>query len=712
MTFKIADRVKESCTSPGTGTVTLGGAVTGFQSFSSAIGATNTTYYVIADQSGGNWEIGLGTVGAGGTTLARTTVLASSNGGSLTNFASGSQYIWVDYPSMKAVIQSGTDSVTVPISLIGPIASANLTRFPNALGVASNTAAGIQQNESLYIGFVAEGVSVGTTWGSGLYGVGYTNSTGNGRGTGVTGEAHVSAASDTGVAVGVRGYANDTHTGNYNIGLYGDATNGDAGLTYGGNVALFLANGNIVTSAAAAKLWYLGGNLTFDGQGTAKTIGVTNGAVFALGTPSSGNLANCTFPTLNQNTTGQAGSVAGALTISSPLTGTSYNGSSAVSIGIPAATTSANGYLTSTDWNTFNGKQAALVSGTNIKTINGSSLLGSGNVVTTPAQVSDQANTSTGYFALPVGTTAQRPGSPTSGMTRMNSTTGLPEWYDATGAQWIPYNLNPTQYTIEYLVIAGGAGGAAGRTGGGGGAGGYRTSVIGATSGGGTAAESVLTLNRSTAYTVTVGAGGAIATAGSASAFSTITTVGGGQGADDSSYYVSVGAGFPGGSGGGSRSNQAPGTGGAGTTGQGYRGGNNSTSTLRGTGGGGAGGTGNDVSVSDSGIGGVGLSNSINGTSTYRGGGGAGGSSAGDNPSGGTGGGGNGANSSNTGATAGAVNTGGGGGGGGGSGGAAAGGSGVVIIRYLGAQRGTGGTVTSSGGYTIHTFTSSGTYTA
>jgi hypothetical protein len=63
--------------------------------------------------------------------------------------------------------------------------------------------------------------------------------------------------------------------------------------------------------------------------------------------------------------------------------------------------------------------------------------------------------------------------------------------------------------------------------------------------------------------------------------------------------------------------------------------------------------------------------------------------------------------------TAGTVNTGGGGGGyGNGSFAGAAGGSGIVIIRYAGAQRGTGGTVTSAGGYTIHTFTSSGTFTA
>ena len=216
-------------------------------------------------------------------TGAGTTLQYIDGTGALQSFPSLTGY--VPYTGAIANVNLGTFTLLAGKTLIG--ASANFTRFPNALGVISNIPSGIQQNESLYIGFIAEALSVGDTWGSGLYGAGYTNTLGTGRGTGVTGEGHVSASTDTGVAVGVRGYANDVHSGNYNIGLYGDASGGTF-ATYGGNVALFLANGNIVTSASAPKFWYLGGNITFDGQGSSKVIGVTNGASFALGTVTSG----------------------------------------------------------------------------------------------------------------------------------------------------------------------------------------------------------------------------------------------------------------------------------------------------------------------------------------------------------------------------------------------------------------------------------------
>jgi hypothetical protein len=105
MALVLADRVKETTTTTGTGTVTLLGAVTGFQSFA-AIGNGNITYYTIAGQTGSEWEVGIGTYTSSGTTLARTTVLSSSNSGSLVTFSAGTKDVFCTYPSSKSVTGS------------------------------------------------------------------------------------------------------------------------------------------------------------------------------------------------------------------------------------------------------------------------------------------------------------------------------------------------------------------------------------------------------------------------------------------------------------------------------------------------------------------------------------------------------------------------------------------------------------------------------
>jgi hypothetical protein len=308
----------------------------------------------------------------------------------------------------------------------------------------------------------------------------------------------------------------------------------------------------------------------------------------------------------------------------------------------------------------------------------------------------------TGAWKMPVGTTAQRP-TGASGLIRMNTTTAFPEWYDTTSSSWISFNSVPS-YSVNYLVVAGGAGGGF-QYGGGGGAGGLLTSST--------------SLSIGTAYVITVGAGGAGATNSSAGASGSnsviataaITALGGGGGGS-----FNGGSGAAGGSGGGAGAASATlGTAGSGTGGQGNNGGAAAlyaTYTHYGAGGGGgAGAVGVSVTSASGGAGGAGSASSISGSSVTYGGGGGGGGSA-TSAAGGAGGGGAG-NTAGTGG-AGTANTGGGGGGtgAGGSTGGGAGGSGIVIISYLGSQRGTGGTVTSSGGYTIHTFTSSSTYNA
>jgi hypothetical protein len=110
MALVLKDRVKETSTTAGTGTLTLDGAVTGFQSFA-AVGNGNTTYYAIADNATGAWEVGIGTYTSSGTTLSRTTVLSSSNGGSLVSFTSNPKDVFVTYPSEKSVYEDAAGVV-------------------------------------------------------------------------------------------------------------------------------------------------------------------------------------------------------------------------------------------------------------------------------------------------------------------------------------------------------------------------------------------------------------------------------------------------------------------------------------------------------------------------------------------------------------------------------------------------------------------------
>ena len=99
MALVIKDRVKETTTTTGTGTYTLAGAEVGFQSFST-IGNGNTTYYTVTN--GGDWEVGIGTYTASGTTLARTTILSSSNSDNAVSWLTGEKFVFVTQPSSKA----------------------------------------------------------------------------------------------------------------------------------------------------------------------------------------------------------------------------------------------------------------------------------------------------------------------------------------------------------------------------------------------------------------------------------------------------------------------------------------------------------------------------------------------------------------------------------------------------------------------------------
>ena len=108
MALVLADRVKETTTTTGTGTYTLAGAATGFESFS-VVGDGNTTYYCCTD--GTNFEVGVGTYASSGTTLARTTILQSSNSDSAVNWSAGTRDIFITQPAEKAVFLNASDNI-------------------------------------------------------------------------------------------------------------------------------------------------------------------------------------------------------------------------------------------------------------------------------------------------------------------------------------------------------------------------------------------------------------------------------------------------------------------------------------------------------------------------------------------------------------------------------------------------------------------------
>lgn len=190
MALVVKDRVQETTTTTGTGTITLAGAVTGFQSFS-VIGDANTTYYTIA--AGSQWEVGIGTYTASGTTLSRDTILESSTGGTAVDFSAGIKNVFVTYPAEKSLYLDANNNA------IGLGTVATTTTLTNATGLPLTT--GVTGTLS-----VANGGTGQTTYTNGQLLIG--NTTGNtltkatltaGTGTSITnGSGSITIAPDSG----------------------------------------------------------------------------------------------------------------------------------------------------------------------------------------------------------------------------------------------------------------------------------------------------------------------------------------------------------------------------------------------------------------------------------------------------------------------------------------------------------------------------------
>ena len=397
MALVVKDRVKESTATTGTGTLTLDGASSGYQAFS-VIGDGNTTYYVITDATSGDWEVGIGTYTASGTTLSRNTVLSSSNSGSLVSFSAGSKDVFVAYPSERAVYLDSAGSYPVQ-STFGTLTAttANLTN-----GTVSTTpASGTDIANKTYVDTL---VSSGITYHAPVLlespsTVGNLNATYN-NGTAGVGATLTNAGTQVALVIdGVATNVNDrvliyNQTNAYENGIYtvtdvgsgstnwvltratdadsyglkdtnalgeGDAffvQSGDtgAGETYVCNTVGTITFGTTAitfTQISSAQVYSAGTGLTLTGTqfsitntGTAGTYGSAS-AVPVLTTNAQGQVTGVTNTTIAINgsqvsgaISGAAGSVANALTLGTYLTGGTFDGSSPVTAAVDA--TSAN----------------------------------------------------------------------------------------------------------------------------------------------------------------------------------------------------------------------------------------------------------------------------------------------------------------------------------------------------------------------------------
>ena len=171
MALVLADRVLEITTTAGSGTITLAGAKTGYQSFS-VVGNGNTTYYTIT--GGAEWEVGIGTYTSSGTTLSRDTVLASSSGGAKVTFSAGTKDVFVTYPAGRSVESTSATITTLNGTTLG-YTSANIT----TLSGTNFTATSLTLTNALARAQGGTGLSTAPTNGQLLIGngTGYTLST-------------------------------------------------------------------------------------------------------------------------------------------------------------------------------------------------------------------------------------------------------------------------------------------------------------------------------------------------------------------------------------------------------------------------------------------------------------------------------------------------------------------------------------------------------
>ena len=357
MALILKDRVQETSTTTGTGTLTLAGAVTQFQTFSSAVGNGNTTYYTIYNAGGTQWEVGVGTVGAG--TLSRDTVLSSSNANALVSFT-GTLYVFGDYPAGKAVYQDANGNVA---------ANAFDDSYTNVAATGTTTTltvASVRRYTVTGSGGQTFKLPDATTLTNGVI-FEFDNNQSSGAITVNNNSNTLVVSVPSGGLVRINLLSNATSAGSWDRHDYAPSnvswsTNT---LDYAGSITSATWNGNNIAlnrGGTNANLTASAGSVPYS---TASAL-----ALSAVGT--SGQVltsAGTSAPTWTTPTTGTVTSVTGTAPVVS-------SGGNTPAISMPAATGSVNGYLTSTDWTTFNNKGSGSVTSVNLTASTGISVSG------------------------------------------------------------------------------------------------------------------------------------------------------------------------------------------------------------------------------------------------------------------------------------------------------------------------------------------------
>jgi hypothetical protein len=328
MALILADRVRETSTTTGTGALSLAGAVVGYQTFSSAIGNTNTCYYAISNPGVAEWEVGIGTYATSGNTLTRTTILKSSNANAAVNFSAGTKDVFVTYPATKSVYQDASGNVTIAGGLgVGGSAAPGSTGLAvtgtlsatldaTIYGVTVGRGAGaVATNTAVGGGSAALGQNSTGTYNAGFgYNAGYTNLTGsyNSYFGAQAGNGNVGSQS---YSTGLGAYAlSGISTGAYNtaVGAYALQAN----TTASNNTAVgYQAGYNNTTGSAVTALGYQAAYTNTTGQITAVGAGALR-----LNTTANDNTA-LGVNTLYNNSTGSANTGIGAGSLLNNTTG-------------------------------------------------------------------------------------------------------------------------------------------------------------------------------------------------------------------------------------------------------------------------------------------------------------------------------------------------------------------------------------------------------